>query len=154
MRDPYAVLGLAKTASAAEIKSAFRKLAKKYHPDQSKEPKAKERFAEIGQAYEILGDEKKRAAFDRGEIDAEGKPRAPQFEGFGAGRGGGGGFRNFHFEFGDAGGPARNFDPDIFAELFGGGGARTRARARRRARMLPSPSPCRSRRPPAAATCA
>ena len=50
MRDPYTILGLAKTASAAEIKSAFRKLAKKYHPDQSKEPKAKERFAEIGQA--------------------------------------------------------------------------------------------------------
>src|SRR5277367_2887717 len=111
MRDPYSVLGLAKTASAAEIKSAFRKLAKKYHPDQSKEPKAKERFAEIGQAYEIIGDEKKRAAFDRGEIDAEGKPRAPQFEGFGAGPGAGGDFRNFHFEFGngDLGG-GRNFD--------------------------------------------
>jgi DnaJ-class molecular chaperone len=123
MRDPYNVLGLAKTASAAEIKSAFRKLAKKYHPDQSKEPKAKERFAEIGQAYEIVGDEKKRAAFDRGEIDAEGKPRAPQFEGFGAGPGGGG-FRNFHFEF-DGGG--RQFDPDMFAEMFGGGG---RARPR------------------------
>ena len=128
MRDPYNVLGLAKTASAGEIKSAFRKLAKKYHPDQSKEPKAKERFAEIGQAYEILGDEKKRAAFDRGEIDAEGKPRAPQFEGFGAGPGGGGGgFRNFHFEFGDGAG-ARNIDPDIFAELFGAG-ARGRSRA-------------------------
>ncbi len=124
MRDPYAVLGLAKTASAAEIKSAFRKLAKKYHPDQSKEPKAKEKFSEIGQAYEILGDEKKRAAFDRGEIDAEGKPRAPQFEGFGAGPGGGGGFRNFHFDF-EAGG--RQFDPDVFAELFGGAG---RGRAR------------------------
>ena len=128
MRDPYNVLGLAKTASAGEIKSAFRKLAKKYHPDQSKEPKAKERFAEIGQAYEILGDEKKRAAFDRGEIDAEGKPRAPQFEGFGAGPGGGGGgFRNFHFEFGEGAG-ARNIDPDVFAELFGGG-ARGRSRA-------------------------
>jgi DnaJ-class molecular chaperone len=123
MRDPYAVLGLARTASAAEIKSAFRKLAKKFHPDQSKEPKAKERFSEIGQAYEILGDEKKRAAFDRGEIDAEGKPRAPQFEGFGAGAGGAG-FRNFQFDF-DAGG--RQFDPDIFAELFGGSG---RGRAR------------------------
>ena len=91
MRDPYDVLGLAKSASAAEIKSAFRKLAKKYHPDQSKEPKAKERFAEVGSAYEILGDEKKRKAFDRGEIDAEGKPRAPQFEGFGFGRQPGGG---------------------------------------------------------------
>ena len=127
MRDPYTVLGLAKTASAAEIKSAFRKLAKKYHPDQSKEPKAKERFAEIGQAYEILGDEKKRAAFDRGEIDAEGKPRTPQFEGFGAGAGAGAGnFRNFDFGAGDPAG-GRNFDPDIFAEMFGGG-MRSRAR--------------------------
>ncbi len=86
MRDPYIVLGVPKTASGAEIKSAFRKLAKKYHPDQSKEPRAKERFAEVGSAYEILGDEKKRKAFDHGEIDAEGKPRAPQFEGFGFGR--------------------------------------------------------------------
>src|ERR1700721_2442861 len=85
MRDPYDVLGVSKTASEAEIKSAFRKLAKKYHPDQSKEPKAKERFAEVGSAYEILGDDKKRKAFDRGEIDAEGKPRAPNFEGFGFG---------------------------------------------------------------------
>ena len=120
MRDPYSVLGLAKTASAAEIKSAFRKLAKKFHPDQSKEPKAKERFAEIGQAYEIVGDEKKRAAFDRGEIDAEGKPKAPQFEGFQAGPGG---FRNFHFDFGGGGpgDPGHGIDPDIFAEMFGGG---------------------------------
>ena len=126
MRDPYNVLGLAKTASAGEIKTAFRKLAKKYHPDQSKEPKAKERFAEIGQAYEVIGDEKKRAAFDRGEIDAEGKPRAPQFEGFGAGGAGGGGFRNFHFDFGDAGGRG-NIDADAFAELFGAAGrGRTR----------------------------
>src|SRR5574340_1850322 len=86
MRDPYDVLGVSRTASASEIKAAFRKLAKRFHPDQSKEPRAKERFAEVGTAYEILGDEKKRAAFDRGEIDAEGKPRAPQFEGFGFGR--------------------------------------------------------------------
>src|ERR1700760_1504303 len=107
MRDPYDVLGVSKTASEAEIKSAFRKLAKKYHPDQSKEPKAKERFAEVGSAYEILGDDKKRNAFDRGEIDAEGKPRAPQFEGFGFGRQPGGGgrseFRNFGFDFGSGG---------------------------------------------------
>src|SRR5580698_9188730 len=103
MRDPYDVLGVSKTASGAEIKSAFRKLAKKYHPDQSKEPKAKERFAEVGSAYEILGDDKKRKAFDRGEIDAEGKPRAPQFEGFGAQPGGRGDFRNFGFDFGAGG---------------------------------------------------
>src|SRR5271169_4549862 len=101
MRNPYDVLGVAKTASASDIKSAFRKLAKKYHPDQSKEPKAKERFAEVGSAYEILGDAKKRKAFDHGEIDAEGKPRAPQFEGFGFGAqpggAGRGDFRNFGF---------------------------------------------------------
>ena len=127
MRDPYDVLGLSKTASAAEIKTAFRKLAKKYHPDQSKEPKAKERFAEVGSAYEILGDDKKRAAFDRGEIDAEGKPRAPQFEGFGFGRhpgaGGGGEYRNFKFDFGGGGFSTESgaIDPDILSELFGAG---------------------------------
>jgi DnaJ-class molecular chaperone len=128
MRNPYDVLGVAKTASATEIKSAFRKLAKKYHPDQSKEPKAKERFAEIGAAYEILGDEKKRGAFDRGEIDAEGKPRAPQFEGFGFGhQGGRGEFRNFGFDSGSGGSPGGGIDPDILSELFGG---RSRTRGR------------------------
>jgi DnaJ-class molecular chaperone len=133
MRDPYDVLGVSKTASGAEIKSAFRKLAKKYHPDQSKEPKAKERFAEVGSAYEILGDDTKRKAFDRGEIDADGKPRAPQFEGFGFGQHAGGAgprdFRNFGFDFGAGGSSTENgsIDPDILAELFGAG--RTRARS-------------------------
>src|SRR5215475_3138998 len=91
MRDPYSVLGVSKTASAAEIKSAFRKLAKKLHPDANKhDPKAASRFAEVNAAYEIIGDAEKRKAFDRGEIDAEGKPRFQGFEGFGAGPGGGG----------------------------------------------------------------
>jgi DnaJ-class molecular chaperone len=124
MRDPYEVLGLAKSASAAEVKSAFRKLAKKFHPDQSKESRAKERFAEIGSAYEILGDEKKRAAFDRGEIDAEGKPRAPQFEGFGFGRrpgaGAGGEFHGFNFDVGGDPAARAGFEADILSELFGG----------------------------------
>jgi DnaJ-class molecular chaperone len=134
MRDPYDVLGVPKTASGAEIKSAFRKLAKKYHPDQSKEPKAKERFAEVGSAYEILGDEKKRGAFDRGEIDAEGKPRAPQFEGFGFGRqpgaSGGADFRSFGFDFGSGGFSAESgsIDPDMLSELFGASRGRGRAR--------------------------
>ena len=67
MRDPYDVLGVAKNASAKDIKSAFRKLAKKYHPDQNPDdPKAKERFAEANQAYEVVGDETKRGQFDRG----------------------------------------------------------------------------------------
>src|SRR5262245_64561512 len=76
MRDPYEVLGVSKNASAAEIKSAFRRQAKKLHPDANKhDPKAATRFAELNAAYEILGEEAKRKAFDRGEIDAEGKPR-------------------------------------------------------------------------------
>ena len=134
MRDPYDVLGVSKTASEAEIKSAFRKLAKKYHPDQSKEPKAKERFAEVGSAYEILGEDKKRKAFDRGEIDAEGKPRAPQFEGFGFGGQPGAGprdFRNFGFDFGAGGSSTESgsIDPDILAELFGAGRGRGRSQA-------------------------
>ncbi len=140
MRDPYEVLGLAKSASAAEIKSAYRRLAKKYHPDQSKEPKAKERFAEIGSAYEIVGDEKKRAAFDRGEIDAEGKPRNQGFEGFSGGarrsrarQGAGPDFQHFDFDFGGAdlnrgAAGGAGIDPDILAELFGAqAGARSRA---------------------------
>src|SRR6202161_329935 len=136
MRDPYDVLGVSKTASEAEIQSAFRKLAKKYHPDQSKELKAKERFAEVGSAYEILGEDKKRKAFDRGEIDAEGKPRAPQFEGFGYGGQPGGAprdFRNFGFDFGAGGSSTESgsIDPDILAELFGAGRTRARGQAAR-----------------------
>ena len=139
MRDPYLVLGVNKSADVAEIKKAFRKLAKKYHPDQSKEPKAKEKFAEVSAAYEIIGDEKKRAAFDRGEIDAEGKPRFHGFEGFGAGgpgfgrrtqAGGGPGFEHFEFNFG-GGRPGARIDPsDILSDLFGGmaGGRRGGAR--------------------------
>ncbi|MBO0734395.1 MAG: DnaJ domain-containing protein [Methylocapsa sp.] len=143
MRDPYQVLGITKSADAAEIKKAFRKLAKKLHPDQSKDPKAKEKFAEANAAYEILGDEKKRAAYDRGEIDAEGKPRFHGFEGFGAG-GPGFGRRSYagagpgaqHFEFNYGGGaPGGGFGAsDIFSELFGGLGAGRRGRAQSQAR--------------------
>src|SRR5208283_1613075 len=96
MRDPYEVLGVDRKASPADIKSAFRSLAKKLHPDANKnDPKAASRFAELNAAYEILGEEDKRKAFDRGEIDAEGKPRFRGFEGFGGGGAGprpGGGF--------------------------------------------------------------
>ena len=78
MRDPYEVLGVDRKASANDIKSAFRRLAKKLHPDANKnDPKAASRFAELNAAYEILGEDDKRKAFDRGEIDAEGKPRFP-----------------------------------------------------------------------------
>jgi DnaJ-class molecular chaperone len=81
VRDPYEVLGVGRKASADEIKKSFRKLAKKHHPDSNKgDPKASARFNEINTAYEILGDEKKRKAFDAGEIDAEGKPKGFNFD--------------------------------------------------------------------------
>ncbi len=91
MRNPYTVLGVDKSADEKEVKSAFRKLAKKYHPDQNKnDPKAKEKFAEVNQAYEILGSKDKRGQFNRGEIDEEGKPKGfagDPFGGFAGGRG-------------------------------------------------------------------
>jgi DnaJ-class molecular chaperone len=138
MRDPYDVLGVSKGASAAEIKNAYRKLAKKLHPDANKhDPRAASRFAELNTAYEILGEEKKRKAFDRGEIDAEGKPRFHGFEGFGGrGRAGGfgrGGFETFTW---GADGPRRasggfggfgGFD-EILKEAFGGMGTAARGR--------------------------
>jgi DnaJ-class molecular chaperone len=99
MRDPYEVLGVQRGASPADVKSAYRRLAKKLHPDANKkDPKSAARFAELNAAYEILGDEDKRKAFDRGEIDAEGKPRFRGFEGFGAGAAPGGFDREGIFE--------------------------------------------------------
>jgi DnaJ-class molecular chaperone len=98
MRDPYEVLGVPRTASQDDVKKAFRRLAKKLHPDANKnDAKAAVKFAELNAAYEILGEEDKRKAFDRGEIDAEGKPRFQGFEGFGGQRGGFGreGFETF-----------------------------------------------------------
>ena len=88
MRDPYEILGVQKNATPAAVKSAFRRLAKKLHPDANKTDKtAATRFSELNAAYEIIGDEAKRKAFDRGEIVAEGKPRFQGFSGGGAGRG-------------------------------------------------------------------
>ena len=83
MRDPYTVLGVPRTAGEKDIKSAYRKLAKKYHPDQNPDdPSAQAKFAEATNAYDLLNDASKRAQFDRGEIDADGNPR---FAGFNPG---------------------------------------------------------------------
>jgi DnaJ-class molecular chaperone len=138
MRDPYTVLGVAKGASHKDIKAAFRKLAKKYHPDQNPDdPKAKELFAEANQAYEILGDEEKRKAFDRGEIDASGKPRFHEFGGAGgdpfAGfRQSSGGPGGGHFEFRTSGFDAGDIFSEIFGEAFSqGAGPGQRFRAQR-----------------------
>jgi DnaJ-class molecular chaperone len=139
MRDPYEILGVTKNASPAAVKSAFRRLAKKLHPDANKQDKkAATKFAELNAAYEILGDEDKRKAFDRGEIDAEGKPRFQGFEGFGPGAGRGGfsqggfgqgGFESFSFgpEGFQRGGGRRGMGgfggggiDDILKEMFGG----------------------------------
>ena len=88
MRDPYDILGVSRSASEDEIKKSYRRLAKKYHPDQNQNnPKAKDSFSEINSAYEIVGDKTKRGQFDRGEISGDGKPRASGFDGFGASAG-------------------------------------------------------------------
>src|SRR5712675_2210925 len=108
MRDPYEVFGVQRGASAAAIKNAYRKLAKKHHPDNNNnDPKAAARFAEINTANEIVGDEDKRKQFDRGEIDAEGKPRFQGFPGGdprGRGTSTGGGFETHTFHTGGTGG--------------------------------------------------
>ena len=136
--DPYEALGLTKSASDADIKKAYRRRAKDLHPDRNQDdPKAQDRFAELNGAYEILGDEAKRKQFDRGEIDAEGKPKFQGFEGMGAGRGGRAGGFEFNFgqgghPFGTGGGASAGFDPaDIFGSLFGDA-------ARRAGMRLPS----------------
>ncbi|MGH6742874.1 MAG: DnaJ C-terminal domain-containing protein, partial [Bradyrhizobium sp.] len=116
-------LGVPRGASAAAIKSAFRKLAKKHHPDSNKnDPKAAERFSELNTANEILGDEDKRKQFDRGEIDAEGKPRFTGFPGGGGagGRAGAGGFESYTFRSGTGGG-AGGFE-DILNSMFANAG--------------------------------
>ena len=127
--DLYQRLGLKRGASEAEIKKAYRSLAKQLHPDRNKDkPDAAKRFAEVTAAYDLLSDKDKRAQYDRGEIDEEGNPKMPfggGFGGYSAGAGprpGGGagpqGFENFNFGGADAADLS-----DLFEGLFGAAGA-------------------------------
>ena len=108
-RDYYEVLGLSKGASEDEIKKAYRKLSKKYHPDINKEPDADEKFKEVSEAYEILSDPQKRAAYDQ-------YGHAGTDPNYGAGGGGFGGFGGF-----SGGGAGFGGFEDIFDSFFGGG---------------------------------
>lgn len=124
MADPYSTLGVARGASEADIKKAYRKLAKELHPDRNKDnPKAAERFSTVTGAYDLLTDKEKRARFDRGEIDADGNPASPFGAGFGGARGGGGGAGGFRSEFGGDGVDMSDIFEGLFGGRGGGGGA-------------------------------
>ena len=139
--DLYQTLGIQRGASEAEIKKAYRSLAKQLHPDRNKDnPNAAKRFSEVTAAYDLLSDKDKRAQYDRGEIDEQGQPKMPFGAGFGGGGGprpgGSGGFEGF--EGGFPGGDTADLS-DLFEGLFGGatgrrggsggfGGFRQRAR--------------------------
>jgi len=115
MRDPYSVLGVPKSASESEIKSAYRKLAKKLHPDVNQgNTEVEQKFKEVSAAYNLLSDKEKKAKFDRGEINADGTPRYDSafhraYSQPGGGRSSGG------FDYNQGGG---DFE-DIFSDLFG-----------------------------------
>ena len=148
MRDPYSTLGVPRTASEADIKSAYRKLAKELHPDRNKDnPKAAEKFSEVTRAYDLLSDKNKRAQYDRGEIDAEGNPAHP-FAGMGArggyARGGSGAGQAGTAGPGDFGGfGSEDVDlSDLFEGLFGGRkGPQAGGGARRGFGRQPPPPP-------------
>ncbi|MEA2999441.1 MAG: hypothetical protein QOK17_1274 [Sphingomonadales bacterium] len=120
MADLYSQLGVKRDAGEAEIKKAYRKLAKELHPDRNKDnPAASARFSKVTQAYDILTDKDKRARYDRGDIDEDGNPRAPfGYGGGGPGGGGAGGFRPGP-NMGGMGGEEVDLS-DIFEGLFGG----------------------------------
>ncbi|HEY0150292.1 MAG TPA: J domain-containing protein [Allosphingosinicella sp.] len=132
MADLYSTLGVKRGADEAEIKKAYRKLAKELHPDKNKgNPSASARFSKVTQAYDILSDKDKRARYDRGEIDEDGNPRAFGFGGGGGPRPGAGGFRSN--TGGGPGGPGgfggggEEVDlSDLFEGLFSGGAQQKR----------------------------
>ena len=128
-KDLYQILGVSKTATDSEIKSAYRKLARKYHPDLNKDDKnAAEKFKEISCAYDILGDKEKRKKYDNNEIDADGKPTGFGAGGFGSGGFGTGGYQTYSSSGNPFGAGGASFDfssifgDDIFSQFSGRGG--------------------------------
>lgn len=121
MSNPYELLGVSKTASAAEIKRAYHKLAKTMHPDVNPDKKAAETFKKISGAYELLSDPEKRKRYDAGEIDGDGNPTpfgAGAYDhagGFGANPFGGGFSGRTQYR-------TQNINPEDFADMFGGMG--------------------------------
>jgi molecular chaperone DnaJ len=131
-KDYYNILGIKKDAKADEIKKAYRRLARKYHPDVNPNDKtSEEKFKEVQEAYDILSDEKKRKVFDRfGYYNDNLDPDSPFGAGAGAGGAGAGGFDFSGFSWdsgstGSTGGSSSSFR-DIFSDLFGGSGGGTR----------------------------
>jgi curved DNA-binding protein len=120
-KDYYEVLGVSREASADDIKKAYRKLARKYHPDVSKEPRAEEKFKEVSEAYETLKDPEKRAAFDQLGRHAPGQEFEPPPDWA----------RHFGGEFTQGGAGSFNFDDVDLADLFAGLAGRARGGARR-----------------------
>jgi curved DNA-binding protein len=105
-KDYYEIMGVARDASADDIKRAYRKLARKYHPDVSKEKNAEDRFKEIGEAYEVLRDPEKRAAYDALGTRRPGEEFRPP--------------PDWHFDYGAAPGADSGAHSDFFEQLFGG----------------------------------
>ena len=129
MADLYSQLGVKRDAGEAEIKKAYRKLAKELHPDKNKgNPNASERFSRVTRAYDILTDKDKRARYDRGELDEEGNPRAPFGYGGGARPGAGAAGGGFGRSPGPDFGGGEEIDlSDLFDGLFGGNAGQRRA---------------------------
>ncbi|MGZ8418913.1 MAG: DnaJ C-terminal domain-containing protein [Allosphingosinicella sp.] len=129
MADLYSQLGVKRDSGEAEIKKAYRKLAKELHPDKNKgNPDASERFSKVTRAYDILTDKDKRARYDRGELDEEGNPRSPFGYGGGAPRPGAGpGGAGFGRTPGPDFGGGEEIDlSDLFDGLFGGAAGQRR----------------------------
>lgn len=126
-KDYYEILGVKRDASEAEIKSAYRKLARKYHPDVNKTKEAESKFKDINEAYEVLGDKAKRQRYDSLGSNWQGGQSytpPPGFEQFNFGGGNGGAYQSFNFNGQDLGGFS-DFFSSLFGDMMMGGGARS-----------------------------